>query len=70
MGKGLITEYNYTEEPDKSYQILKQFEDGRTVVVLNGLTQTLEIKGLENAMEYVATLNEHAVGHTYKVRGL
>jgi len=70
MGKGLITEYNYTEEPDKSYQILKEFEDGSVVVVLNGLTQTMEIKGLENAMDYVSTLNEHAVGHKYKVRGI
>lgn len=70
MAKKLMTEYNYSEEPDKTYQIIKEFDNGQKVVVLNGLSQTMEIKGLENAMNYAATLNEHATGCTYAVRGV
>tara|TARA_R110002074_G_scaffold182526_1_gene347443 strand:- start:1041 stop:1253 length:213 start_codon:yes stop_codon:yes gene_type:complete len=66
--KKLITEYDYKDEPTRSYQIIKELENGMQIVVLNGLTQTLEIKGLKKAMDYVATLNEHAKGCSYSIR--
>ena len=68
MTKKLITEYDYKDNPDKSYQIIKRLANGQEVVVLNGLTHVLEIKGLKKAMDYVAVLNEHAVDCEYRVR--
>lgn len=68
MGKGLITEYDYKDDSQKTYQIIREYSNGKTVVINDGLGQTMEIKGLSNAMGFAATLNENAQGCIYKVR--
>ena len=68
MSKGLITEYDYKDDSQKTYQIIRQDPDGKYVVINDGLGQTMEIKGLNNAMNFATTLNENAKGCIYKVR--
>jgi|TARA_R110000744_G_scaffold53679_2_gene114513 hypothetical protein len=68
MAKGLITEYDYKDDANRSYQIIREYPTGECKVMNDGLGQTMEIKGLANAMNYATTLNENAKGCVYKVR--
>jgi hypothetical protein len=68
--KILLTEYDYKEDHNKSYQIIKELSDGQIHVVNDGLCETLEIQGLTNALNYVAALNKYASNCVYKIRSI
>ena len=68
MSKGLLTEYDYKDDANRTYQIIREYANGDATVLNDGLGQTMEIKGLNNAMNFATTLNENAKGCIYKVR--
>jgi len=69
MAKGLITEYDYKDDTNKTYQIIRESATGELTVLNDGLGQTMEIRGINNAMNFVAMLNENAGDSIrYKVR--
>ena len=68
MSKNLITEYDYKDDSIKTYQIIREYDDGRIQVLNDGAGVVLEIKGMEHAISYVSTLNANAVGCSYKFR--
>ena len=68
MTKKLITDYNYREERKDSYQIIREYTGGEIVVLNNSIGEVLEIQGTQQALNYVAVMNENARDCTYKMR--
>lgn len=68
MSKNLITEYDYKDDSIKTYQIIREYDDGRIQAMNDGSGVVLEIKGMDHATKYCSILNANAVGCSYKIR--
>jgi len=69
MTKGLITEYDYKDDQNSKYNIIRVLRNGSEVIMNDGIGQTLEVVGLDQAMKMAQMLNENAGENIkYKVR--